>query len=106
MKRTILFLLACLAAAGATAASKIVNKGNFGIAGWLVYWDPKSMEVYEKYSSMIDRVYPEWYVVGADSMPRSNEFNVEAGKPGQTAAFLAKKRRTVEIARAGKIQIF
>lgn len=104
MKRNTLALIFLMAATQAFAASKIVNKGNFGIAGWLVYWDPKSMEVYEKYSSLIDRVYPEWYVVGPDSMPRSNEFNTK--NDAEKQAFFAKKRRTVEIARAGKIQIF
>jgi spore germination protein len=110
MKRLALMAGLCLSAA-CVAAGQIHNKGNFGIAGWLVYWDPKSMEVYEKYASLIDRVYPEWYVVGADGMPRSNEFNIDEMKKDQSpqqqaAVFLAKKRRTVEIARAGKIQIF
>jgi spore germination protein YaaH len=105
MKRLPLLLALLLLGAGASAASgKIHQKGNFGIAGWLVYWDPASMEVYEKHADMIDRVYPEWYIVGADSLPRSNEFNVE--KPEETAVFLAKKKKTVEIAHKNGIQIF
>jgi hypothetical protein len=56
----------------AAAKGKISQKGNFGIAGWLVYWDPKAMQVYEQNAAIIDRVYPEWYTIGVDGLPRSN----------------------------------
>jgi spore germination protein YaaH len=104
MRRVAAFLGLLLLASGLQAGAKIVNKGNFGIAGWLVYWDPASMASFEKNADLIDRVYPEWYIVGEDGMPRSNEFNV--AKPEETPLFLAKKRRTVELARAKKIQVF
>jgi spore germination protein len=99
-------LLFCLSLSlGLPAASgKISQKGNFGIAGWLVYWDPKSMEVYEKQAKLIDRVYPEWYIVGKDSLPYSNEFNTHTEAEKQE--FFAKKKKTVQIARANGIQIF
>lgn len=108
MKRFLAVFLACLfvmiGVAKSGAAGPLENKGNFGISGWLVYWNPKSMETYERYAAMIDRVYPEWYIVGEDGMPRSNEFNV--AQPEDTAVFLAKKRKTVQIAKANGIQVF
>jgi spore germination protein YaaH len=106
MKRFSAFLLIALALAAplAAAGAKISQKGNFGIAGWLVYWDPKSMEVYEKHAGLIDRVYPEWYIIGEDGLPKSNEYAYKEGPDRE--AFYAKKKKTVEIARKNKIQIF
>lgn len=105
MKRILTAFAILIAAAAALPAKGVLHqKGNFGIAGWLVYWDPKSMQDFEQNADLIDRVYPEWYIVGADSLPRSNEFNVD--KPEDTAVFLQKKRKTVEIAHAHGIQIF
>lgn len=88
----------------AAAAAKISQKGNFGIAGWLVYWDPKAMASYEANAALIDRVYPEWYTIGTDGLPRSNELEY---KPGPDLdAFFAKKKKTVDIAKKNGIQIF
>ena len=86
------------------APAKISQKGNFGIAGWLVYWDPKSMQVYEQNAAVIDRVYPEWYTIGKDGMPESNEFKYKEGEDRQK--FYAAKKKTVDIARKNHIQIF
>src|SRR6185369_1227968 len=94
MKRLLLSLALIGLALNAQAASgKLTQKGNFGIAGWLVYWDPKSMEIFEKYADLIDRVYPEWYIVGPDSLPLSNEFNSSSPEKavGERQDFLAKK---------------
>lgn len=109
MKKLILLCaFAGLALKAQAASGKLTQKGNFGIAGWLVYWDPKSMEIFEKYADLIDRVYPEWYIVGPDSLPLSNEFN--SSSPEKAAAerqdFLAKKKHTVEVAHAHGMQIF
>jgi len=99
-----LFLVLGLASGALHAKAKVKNKGNFGIAGWLVYWDPKSMEVYEKNAALIDRVYPEWYVIGPDGLPFDNVNNYKT--PQEKADFVAKKKKTVEIARKNGIQIF
>ncbi len=105
MRRIFLMGLLLLAgAAWAAPAGKIRNKGNFGVAGWLVYWNPKSMATFEKQAALIDRVYPEWYTVGKDGLPSDNVNNTKS--PEERQAFLANKRRTVEIARKNGIQIF
>jgi len=95
-----LSLLLCVAALPA----KVTQKGNFGIAGWLVYWDPKSMQSFESNAALIDRVYPEWYTLDENGLPRSNEAIFKT--PEEKAAFKAKKAKTVAIARANKIQIY
>jgi len=96
--------LALLAGAAPAPAATLSHKGNFGVSGWLVYWDPKSMQTFETHADLIDRVYPEWYTVGKDGMPRSNELEHKVG-PDRDAFYVAKKR-TVEIAHAHGIQIF
>lgn len=103
MKRLGLTLGTFLVLTAALSAAAVRNKGNFGIAGWLVYWDPKSMEVYEKHADLIDRVYPEWYTIGEDGLPRDNKLEYQGE---DQAVFLAKKKKTVDIARAHGIQIF
>ena len=103
MKRFLLGLALVLAVT-TTIQAKVQNKGNFGIAGWLVYWDPKSMESFERNIALIDRVYPEWYIIGADGLPRSNEniFKTDAEK----ATFRAKKLKTVQLAKKNGVQIY
>lgn len=105
MTRIALALALSLAALNLHAApGKISQKGNFGVAGWLVYWDPKSMESYQNNAKLIDRVYPEWYVIGPDGLPLSNEHAYKAGPDRD--AFFAKKKQTVAIAKKHGIQIF
>ena len=64
MRRLAALFLAFVLSASALPA-KATHKGNFGIAGWLVYWDPKSMETFERNAALIDRVYPEMILAGA-----------------------------------------
>jgi spore germination protein YaaH len=106
MKRITLALAGLLALVASLPAgtAKISQKGNFGIAGWLVYWDPKSMDSYERNAGLIDRVYPEWYIIGEDGLPLSNEFAYKEGPDRE--AFFAKKQKTKDIAKKHGIQIF
>ncbi len=52
-------------------ALPLANKGNFGMAGWLVYWDAgnQSLKDFEAHARDIDRVYCEWYNVEKDGLP-------------------------------------
>ncbi|MES2202491.1 MAG: glycosyl hydrolase family 18 protein [candidate division FCPU426 bacterium] len=78
-------------------------KGNFSVAGWLVYWDPDSMKSFEENAALIDRVYPEWYVIDANGMPVSIPDN---DPKVVKRVFSAKKKQTMEIARRHQIKVF
>jgi spore germination protein YaaH len=99
-----LAIAACLPRTIQAGGDVLGHKGNFGISGWLVYWDPKSMQVFEQHADIIDRVYPEWYTIGKDGMPRNNQVEYKAGP--DLDRFLAAKKKTVDIAHAHGIKIF
>jgi spore germination protein YaaH len=102
-KITVLALGLVLAATG-LAGGQIKQKGNFGIAGWLVFWNPKSLETFEAHADLIDRVYPEGYVLDAEGMPRSLENEYKVG-PDRDEYF-AHRRKMMAIAKAHDIQVF
>ena len=87
----------------APAKGRLTHKGNFGVAGWVVYWDPTSLQVVEKQADLIDRLYPEWYIIGTDGLPQDAQFNYKPGK--ERDDFLAAKKRTIELAKAKGIQV-
>lgn len=101
-------LASCLSLTLAVAANlgseALAYRGNFAVSGWLVYWNPKSLKDFEAHAAWIDRVYPEWYIVGPDGMPLGQESNVDS--PSESAPFIQKKQETLEIARAKHIQVF
>lgn len=103
-RRFALFALALVLASPVAAAESITHKGNFGIAGWLVFWDPKSLEDFAAHADLIDRVYPEGYVLSPDGMPRSLETDYKAG--AERDQYWANRKRMMAIARAHGIQVF
>lgn len=56
-----------------SCAGGLKNKGKWGLAGWVIYWDQdqQSLKTFEKYASVIDRAYAEWYKCGPDGLPEA-----------------------------------
>jgi spore germination protein YaaH len=97
-------LALALSLAAALGAGAIKQKGNFGIAGWLVFWNPKSLQDFEAHADLIDRVYPEGYVLNAEGMPRSLDTEYKEGPERED--YYARRRKMMAIAHAHGIQVF